>query len=154
MNSPTDADGTIEVIMQPDWISDGISDTEYVCQIFNLSSYTQSGDRHIIGYESTFDATPGAAFVHHTVIYGCRSDSLSNILAAGAVVDRPFLCPDVILSTSSECPIVVAGLANSKLAVSLPENVGYRIGNSIGYLLVNIHINNPTHVPNIRINKI
>ncbi|GJP54934.1 hypothetical protein CLOM_g13942 [Closterium sp. NIES-68] len=106
--------------------------TTYMCKVVDVPLKVKT---HAIEWGAVLNSTDISA-VHHSIIYGCKSDEFANLPPANTVFDCLHDTP---------CATTVAMWAVGGRPFTLPDNVGYPIGP--GYFtkfVLQVHFTNPT----------
>lgn len=152
---PSDANGSIEGNFNPGWALT-TQGTQYICQAFDMGTT----DLHVVAIEPTYLKTPGEPYVHHVLVHACGNNL--NYLKTYLNVDtaRPFPCSGSSINSAGNsplaiCPMLIYANAKGGSALRIPDEAGFKLsatGNR--YIIVEVHVNNPSATTGINITNI
>jgi hypothetical protein len=144
---PADSDDNFEVGFTPGFSSRPIT-TQYVCQAYDIGSEL----RQIVAVEQVYHDTLYGQYVHHVLIHACGSDR-DALLDLNIREDIALPCQSTDMNAHGNSPggtrvctsILYASAVGGSPFV-LPSVAGIEIGSDVRYIVVEAHIDNPSHV--------
>jgi len=139
--------------------------TQYVCQAYDQGTK----DRHVVAAAQVYHGTPGAPFIHHMLLHACGSDDSYIRDKLKVYTEKPYPCqagtknptyesdpvlkakivdaPDAEgISVNSRCETLILGTAEGTAYVIFPPEVGILIGTKNRFLILEVHVDNPTQI--------
>jgi hypothetical protein len=143
---PSDADASFVAGFSPGYALKGIT-TQYVCQVIDVGTTL----RHVVAVEQVYTTTSTAPFVHHVLVHACGND-LNALHKMNLYEGSAMPCQMTSSTVKGNSPVgmgactsILYGGAKGGDPFVLPEEAGLLLGQEVRYIVVETHLDNPSH---------